>query len=346
MNFLSDNAGPAHPAVLDAIARANEGYAPAYGADDLTEAARQKVRAVFGAPDALVEFTTSGTAANGMLLAELTPPWATVFAAKTSHIEEDEGGAVPFMTGGAKITLVDGPDGKIGAEALGAALSRYGGPDVHGLARGPVSLTQATEKGTVYSQAEIAALAALARSADVATHMDGARFANAVVASGASPAELTWAAGVDALSLGATKNGTLGLEAMIVFDADLAPTLARRQMRAGHLVSKQRYLAAQMLAWLEGDLWLDLAARANAACARLARGLRQKTDVTLRFDPEANIIFAEIPAGLHRELTAKGATYSVWDGDPGGPEDTSLRIRLVCDWSTDPTEIDRFLALL
>lgn len=346
MNFLSDNAGPVHPAVLDAIARANEGYAPAYGADDLTEAARQKLRAVFDAPNALVEFTTSGTAANAMLLAELTPPWSTVFAARTSHIEEDEGGAIPFMTGGAKITLVDGPGGKIDARALDAALARYGGADVHRLARGPVSLTQATEKGTVYTGAEIAERTALARAAGVATHMDGARFANAVVATGASLADLTWAAGVDALSLGATKNGTLGLEAMIVFDPGLAPTLARRQMRAGHFLSKQRYLAAQMLAWLEGDLWLDLAARANTACAHLARGLRQKADVAIQFDAQANIVFAEIPAGLNRHLKGQGATYAVWHGDPDGPDDALLTIRLVCDWSIDQGQIDRFLALL
>lgn len=345
MNFLSDNAGPAHPTVLNALRRANEGYSAAYGADDLTEAARQKVRAVFDAPGALVEFTTSGTAANAMLLAELAPPWGTVFAAKTAHIEEDEGGAIPFMTGGAKITLLDGPDGKIDARALEVALARYGRPDVHGLARGPVSLTQATEKGTVYSTAEIAERAALARAAGVATHMDGARLANAVVATGAAPADLTWAAGVDALSLGATKNGTLGLEAMIVFDPDRAPTLARRQMRAGHLLSKQRYLAAQMLAWLDGDLWLDLAARANDSCARLARGLRQKSDVAFQFEPEANIIFAEVPAGLHRRLIAQGAAYAVWDGDPDGPDDALLTIRLVCDWSIDADQIDRFLAL-
>ncbi|MEL7104531.1 MAG: beta-eliminating lyase-related protein [Pseudomonadota bacterium] len=345
MNFLSDNAGPAHPAVLEALVRANDGYARAYGTDDLTEAARDKLRQVFEAPDARVEFTASGTAANAMLLAELTPPWGTVFATPTAHIEEDECGAIPFMTGGAKITLVDGPDGKMDPAALEAALARYGGPDVHGLARGPVSLTQATEKGTLYTPAEIKAHAQIAHRAGVALHMDGARFANAVAATGASPAELTWRAGVNALSLGATKNGALGLEAMVVFDPDRAPTLARRQMRAGHLLSKHRYLAAQMLAWLDDDLWLDLATRANTACARLAQGLGDKPDVALQYAPAVNIVFADVPVALHRQLQVAGARYTVWAGDPDGPDDAALTIRLVCDWSIDPAAVDRFLAL-
>lgn len=342
MQFASDNAGPAHPAVMDAIRAANTGFAMAYGTDDLTKATRDRVRAVFEAPEADVVFLTSGTAANAIALSNFAQPWQTIFAAPTAHIAEDEGGAVELMTHGGKITEVPGKDGKIDAGALATTLARFGGTDPHTLAAGPVSLTQATEKGTLYKIDEIAHLAGLAHDAGVALHMDGARLANAVAALEATPAEITRKAGVDVLSLGATKNGCLAAEAIVIFDPARATDIPRRAMRAGHLPSKQRYIAAQFLAWFEDDLWLDLAARANSAAARLARGLKQTPDIQLLYEPAANILFVEMPRSRHVELMKKGAVYHLWED----ADANHVTARLVCDWSKTESEIDAFLALL
>lgn len=347
MHFASDNAGPAHPAIIAALAAANEGHAMSYGADALTARAVAAVREAFEAPGAAVFLVASGTAANAVLLASLARPWQTVFAAETAHIHEDECGATEFMTGGAKITLVGGEAGKLGAEHLAATLAGMGARGVHGVAPGPVSITQATERGTLYSPEDIAGIAGVARGAGLALHMDGARFANAVAALGCTPAEVSWRAGVDALSLGATKNGCLAAEALVVFNPALADEIERRRMRAGHLLSKHRFLAAQLLAWLEGGLWLDLAARANVAASRLAEGLAGHRDLSLRFPPEANMLFIDAPRALHRRLMAAGAVYNLWSGAlDGGPDDEILTARLVCDWSKTDADVDAFLALL
>lgn len=346
MHFASDNAGPAHPRVIEALAAANEGHAMAYGEDPLTARAVARIREVFEAPEAEVFLVASGTAANAILLASLAKPWQTVFAAETAHIHEDECGAAEFMTGGAKITLVPGVDGKLSRDALAATIAGLGGRGVHGVAPGPVSITNATEKGTLYIHEEIAGIAGVADRAGVPLHMDGARFANAVAALGVTPADLTWRAGVDALSLGATKNGCLAAEAIVVFDPALARETERRRMRAGHLLSKQRFIAAQVLAWLDDGLWLDLAARANAAAARLTAGLARRNDVRLLFEPEVNMLFVDMPRALHRRLLARGAAYRLWSGSlEGDDDDAPLTARLVCDWSKTDAEIDAFLGL-
>ncbi|MEM9708691.1 MAG: beta-eliminating lyase-related protein [Pseudomonadota bacterium] len=347
MHFASDNTSPAHPAILEAMAEANSGRSAAYGADALTRRAEAALRDLFEAPEARVYLVAAGTAANAILLSSLAKPWETVFAARTAHIEEDECGAVPFMTGGGTITLVDGRDGKIDADALGQAMGALGGRDVHGHAPGPVSLTQATEKGTLYRPDELAEIATRTKGAGVPLHMDGARFANGVAALDVSPADLTWRAGVDAISFGGTKNGCVGLEAMVIFDPELAPDIERHRMRSGHLLSKQRYLAAQLLAYLEEGLWLDLARQANQSAAHLAKGLSGKNELRLLYPAEANILFFDAPRGLHRRLFAAGAEYHLWSGPlDGGPEDDWLTARLVCDWSIDKGDIDRFLDLL
>jgi len=346
MHFASDNAGPVHPGVMEALAAANQGHASAYGGDDLSARSVARIREVFEAPRAEVFLVASGTAANAILLASLAQPWATVFAAETAHIHEDECGATEFMSGGSKITLVGGEHGKLDAGALAETITGLGGRGVHGVAPGPVSVTNVTERGTLYTAREIAAIAAVARAAGVPLHMDGARFANAVAALGCTPAEITWRAGVDALSLGATKNGCLGAEALVVFDPALAGEVERRRMRAGHLLSKHRFLAAQFLAWFEADLWLDLAARANAAAARLARGLRERPEVAFRHEPQANMLFVDMPRALHRHLITRGAVYNLWSGRlDGDDDDEPLTARLVCDWSTTDAEIDAFLDL-
>ncbi len=345
MFFASDNSGPVPQQVLDALAEANEGYAMAYGADALMDKVRDRLRETFEAPEAAVYLVATGTAANSLALATLGAPWQTVFCSPVAHIHQDECNAPEFYSGGAKLTLVPGGD-KMTAEALRATIAGEETRGVHGPQRGPVSITQVTERGGVYSLEELRALTAVAEEFDLPVHLDGARFANALVALGCSPAEMTWKAGVDAVSFGGTKNGLMGVEAVIFFDPRHAWEFELRRKRGAHLFSKHRYLSAQMAAYLRDDLWLDLARKANANCAHLVEGLRS-AGASFLHEPEANIVFASFPRETHRRLMDAGAVYHLWGGElEGGPEDETLPCRLVCDWSLPRAEIDRFVGLL
>ena len=217
---------------------------------------------------------------------------------------------------------------------------------MQGPQRGPVSITQVTELGTLYSLAEIAAICDVARAAGVPVHLDGARFANACAVLDCTPAEMTWKAGVDAVSFGGTKNGCMGVEAAVIFDPARAWEFELRRKRGAHLFSKHRYLAAQMQGYLSGGLWLEMAEAANTRAAHLAEGMRN-AGVAMAEDPQANMIFARLPRATHRRLQDAGAVYSIEEGDPeSGPDDTELTGRFVCDWSIPLQEIDRFLQLL
>ncbi|MHA6345052.1 threonine aldolase family protein [Roseivivax sp. CAU 1761] len=340
MRFASDNAGPVHPSVLEALARANDGHRPGYGADDLTESVRARIRTLFEAPEAAVELVATGTAANCLALATLCRPFETVFCAPVAHIHEDECNAPEFYTGGAKLTLVPGGD-RMTPEALRAAIAAEESRGVHGPQRGPVSITQITERGNLYALEDLRALTAVAREFGLATHLDGARFANACVALDCSPAEMTWKAGIDVAVFGGTKNGLMGVEAVIFFDPARHREFALRRKRGGHLFSKHRYLAAQMDAYLEGDLWRDLAGRANAACRDLAAALDGTAE--LRNPPAGNILFADLPRRAHRALREAGAEYYLWEGELDGADpDERLTARLVCDWSVSAEDIARF----
>ena len=347
MHFASDNTAPVPPQVLDALARANHGHAPAYGTDRLTAEAVDAIRRMLEAPRAAVALVPTGTAANALALATLCPPWGAIYCHRHAHIEEDECGAPEFYTGGAKLTLLDGEQAKITPATLDAALAEAGALGVHNVQRGAVSLTNVTERGAVYEPAEIAALSAVARAYDVPVHMDGARLANAVAATGASPAELSWKAGVDALSLGGTKNGLMAAEAVVLFDPARARELELRRKRAGQLFSKHRYLAAQFCAWLEDDLWCHLARRANDAAARLAGGLGAMPGVQLHGQARANMIFADLPRAVHRRLFEAGAHYYLTA--PGaslsGPDHAPLSARFVTCWATSEAEVDEFLGV-
>jgi threonine aldolase len=346
MHFASDNTGPAHPKVLEALARANEGYAMPYGNDALSRNVADRLRVVFEAPEAAVYLVATGTAANSLILATMAKPWSTVFCAPHAHINEDECNAPEFYSGGAKLTLVGGENGKVDAGLLAVAIAAEESRGVHGPQRGPVSITQATEKGTVYALEEIREIAGVARRFGLGLHLDGARFANALVHLGCTPAEMTWRAGVDAVSFGGTKNGLMGVEAVVIFDKALAWEFELRRKRGAHLFSKHRFLAAQMEAYLADDLWLDMASSSNAACSRLSRGLRQMPDTALRYEPQANIVFADWSRAGHRRLHEAGAQYYLWNGTlDGGPEDEALTARLVTDWSATEDGVDRFLAL-
>jgi len=346
MFFASDNAGPVHPTVMAALQAANTGYARAYGADDLMDTVRAQIRDLFESPDAAVYLVATGTAANSLLLATMANPWDTVFCAPMAHIHEDECNAPEFYSG-AKLTLVPATNAKMTPDALHKAISVEGSRGVHGPQRGPVSITQATEKGTVHSLAELQALTAVACDFGLQTHMDGARFANAIVHLGCTPAEMTWKSGINTVSFGGTKNGLMGVEAAVIFDPALAWEFELRRKRGAHLFSKHRYLSAQMHAYLTHNLWHDLANSANAACARLTAGLRATPGVELVWEPQANLVFTRFTRAAHQRLHAAGAVYYVWDGDhTTGDPDEFLTARLVCDWSMSDATVDQFIAAL
>lgn len=338
MFFASDNTSGAAPEVMAALARANDGYQRSYGADVGMERATALVREVLEAPEASVYLVATGTAANSLSLALTCPPWGSVFCHNKAHVAEDECNAPEFYTGGAKLVLVDGPHGKIDAGALRAQLDRIGAGGVHSLQAGMLTVTNVTEAGTVYTPKEIAALTALAKAKGLPCHLDGARFANALVATGASPAEMTWKAGIDLLSFGGTKNGCLGVEAVVIFDPAKAYEFELRRKRGGHLFSKHRFLSAQFEAYLQGGLWLRLAAQANAMAARLRDGLALRGEVVQSHPVEANMMFPEWNAGTHARLKAAGAEYYAWDL----PKEREAA-RLVTSWSTTEADVDRFL---
>lgn len=335
MRFASDNTSGAAPEVMAAILKANEGYEQSYGADAAMQRVTAQVREVFDAPEAAVYLVATGTAANALSIATHCPPWGGVFCHRHAHIAEDECNAPEFYSG-AKLVLVPGDHGKITPAGLGAALSTTGESGVHGVQRGMLSLTNVTEAGTVYTPVEIAALTGLAKAKGIPCHLDGSRFANALVATGATPAEMTWKAGIDVLSLGGTKNGCLGVEAVVLFNPEKAWEFELRRKRGGHLFSKHRFLAAQMEAYLTGGLWLRLAAQANAMGQRLAQGLRDRQAQV----PEAaaNMLFPEWAVGHHERLEGAGAAYYRFPA-PEGRE----RARLVTSWSTTEADVDAFL---
>ena len=344
MNFASDNAGPVHPKVMEALAAANDGHAMAYGLDAWTERAVQAVREVFEAPEAEVFLVANGTAANALALSSLARPWDAVFCARQAHVLVDENNAIEHQSGGARLVAVGAADDRMTAEKLFEATRSYGDEDVHSPSLGPVTITNVTERGTLYSVDEMESIADVARGLGMRTHLDGARFGNAVAALGVTAAELSWKAGVDVVSFGGTKNGGMAVEAVVAFDRSLVETLERRRMRAGHLMSKARYLGAQMSALLEDGLWLELAGRANAAGARLSGGLAAMPGVEFAFPCQANMMFVRLPRAMHQRLKAAGAEYGLWEGplDSGDP-DQPLLCRLVCDWSCDDAKVDAFL---
>ncbi|MEZ5676641.1 L-threonine aldolase [Thalassovita litoralis] len=344
MFFASDNAGPVHPKIIEALAQANQGYALGYGNDPQMAQVRQQIRDLFEAPDAAVYLVATGTAANSLALATLCQPWQTVFCSPVAHIHEDECNAPEFYSGGAKLTLVGDQD-KMTPDTLRQTILNEEVRGVHGPQRGPVSITQVTERGQVYTLDELHALTSVAQEFGLPVFMDGARFANALDALGCSPADMTWKAGVDAVSFGGTKNGCMGVEAVILFDPAKAWEFELRRKRGAHLFSKHRYLSAQMLGYLADGLWLQTARAANATCTRLAEGLRELPGVALLYPPQANMIFADMPRALHQRLHDAGAVYYITRGTLAGDDpDELLTARFVCDWSLGADQVDAFLA--
>lgn len=341
-NFMSDNAAGATPKVMAALQDANVGKAPAYGNDTWTAQATQAIRDVLEAPNAEVLLTATGTAANALALATITPPYGAIYCHPQAHINSDECGAPEFYTSGAKLVLVEGEHGKIKPEDLNALLDE-GGRGVHHVKPATVSISQSTEAGTVYSVDEVRAIADVAHAFGLKLHMDGARFANALVAAGASPCELSWKAGVDILSFGLSKNGGLSAEAVVQFnpapvEAGKVTDLEFRRKRAGHLVSKMRFIAAQWIGALHGGDWLKTASHANARATELADGLKGMKAAELIHPVEANEVFVRLASSIADQLEADGYGFYRWQSAPG-----SVTLRLVTAFDTTEAETAEFL---
>jgi threonine aldolase len=349
MHFGSDNVVGASAQVMHGLMEANAaGALSSYGEEEIARGIEAEFSRIFE-KDVGVFLMATGTAANGLALACLTPPWGEVFCHHDAHVMTDECGGPEQWTGGAKITPLPGVGGKILPATLAAALEapRRG---IHSVMPAVLSLTNLTECGTAYTPKETAALSAIARAHGLKVHLDGARFTNALVGGKATPAELTWKAGVDVLCLGATKNGALAAEAVVFFDRALAETASHRRMRGGHLLSKGRILSGQFAGWLKDDHWLDLARRANAAAKRLAKGLSESPKVRIAWKVDGNEVFVVMPEKLEQRLLAAGFRFYRWRAEAMAPGDRpgkgEVLCRLVCSYVTDPADVDRLVAAI
>lgn len=348
MKFASDNWAGVPDAISAAISAAGSGFAPAYGGDELTQRVTRRFSEVFER-DVEVFFTATGTASNSLALAAIGRPGGQILCSTDAHIENDEWGATEFQSGGVKLATVATEAGKIVPAGLEAALARYPEGNRHGPLLG-LSLTNATECGTVYTPDEVAALAAPLKARGLPVHCDGARFANAVAATGAPPAELTWKAGVDFMSFGGTKNGCWAAEAIVVFTPGVLNDLAARRQRAGHTFSKSRFVAAQFEAYLRDGSWLNWAGHANAMSEKLRVGLRASNRARLGWESTANEVFPIISRAALARIREAGGFCHEWpvDGLPEAsrPGPDEALVRLVTSWATSEAEVERFLSML
>lgn len=347
MMFQSDNVVGASEKVLDAIVKANDGAAGSYGADPWSQRTADALMRFFDCP-LEVYLVTTGTAANALAASAICPPWGTLLTHRESHVIDDECGAPEFFMGGAKLVGLPGIGGKITPEILEAHIASEPG----GVRRPPLkglSIAQGTEFGLVYTIEELKALNTCARGHGLKMHMDGARFSNALVTLGCSPAEMTWQSGIDVLSLGGTKNGGLMAEAVIFFDLALAEDFKFRRKRAGQTLSKQRLIGAQFEALLHDDHWRDLAAHANGMARKLAEGLAAIPGLRLGWACEINEVFPILPQALMDHLLAKGATFLDWSDLSLAPDkalaEGEVVARLVTSFRTTADEVEQFIAL-
>ena len=331
--FASDNCAGISPEALQALLAANDGDAPGYGDDEWTRRVSDRLREVF-ATDCDVYFVFNGTAANSLALASLCQSYHSVICHELAHVETDECGGPEFFSNGSKLLPVGGAGGKLTPAAVQEVITRRS--DLHFPKPRVVTLTQATEVGTVYRPAEVAAVAELAHARGLRVHMDGARFCNAVASLGVAPADITWRAGVDVLCFGGTKMGLPVGEAVVFFDRSLSEDFAWRCKQAGQLASKMRFLSAPWLGMLEGDAWLRHAAHANAMAQRLASGLMQVPGARLMFPVESNGVFCELPPAVLDGLRARGWRFYTFIGAGGA--------RFMCGWDTLPASVDALLA--
>ena len=336
VQFASDNVTGACPEVLEAIIKANDGDRTPYGNDQISADLQNKFSEIFEKP-VIVFPTASGTASNALALSTMTPSFGNIYCHRFSHINTDECGAPEFYTGGAKLVNIYGVDGKITAKELDENV--IGKDIVHHTQPSSVSITQLTETGEAYQLDEIKEISDVAHHHKLNIHMDGARFANALVSLNCSPAEMTWKSGIDVLSFGATKNGCLAAEAIIFFKPELVGNLPFLMKRAGHLLSKMSFVSAQLDAYISNDVWLKNAKHANLMGKKLSNGLNKYPQIKLAYPTYANEIFVKIPEKIIKQLNSEGYTINddEWDGKA---------VRLVTAWNTDPNDIDNFLNII
>ena len=348
MNFASDNTAPMAPQIIAALTRVNDGFANAYGGDACT-ARVEEAMAKFFDHEVAVFLVPTGTAANALSLAHITPSWGGVLCHDIAHIKNDECGAPEFFGNGIKLYGLLGDNGKLTPQAVQTAITRHGNHRPHHVEAASLSITQATEAGTIYRTDEIAALSQVAHAHDLPVHMDGARLGNALARMNVAPADVTWKAGIDVLSFGATKAGAMAAEAVVFFDRTRAAGMAQRRKRSGQLISKHRFVAAQFEAYLQDDCWLRLSRHANDKADRLAEGLR-RAGCTIVWAVEANIVFAVLPQALDASLRAAGASYYARNAAMVGDEVTiapdQMLVRMVTSFATQDDEIDRFVDLV
>ena len=344
MNFASDNWAGATPEVTAALARHNDGFSPAYGGDPLTASVKQRFADVFEQP-VDVFFVATGTACNALSMAAVAEPGGLIFCSADAHLRNDEYGASEFFTQGMKVISVPCRLGKMSAADLEATLARY--PEGNRTGRPVVlSITNATEAGTLYSVAEVTALAKIAKRHGMKVHVDGARFANAVAGLGKAPAELTWKAGIDLMSFGGTKNGCWAAEAIIVFQPGALANLEVLKSRAGHTFSKARFVSAQYEGYFADDGWLKSAGHANRMAKRLGDDIAHTGRARLAWKTQGNAVFPVLPKATSLKLRKAGAMFHLWPGNEVkvGPDEEI--VRLVTSFATTRAEVDRFVALL
>ena len=348
MFFASDNWAGAHPNIVAGLSAAAGGFATAYGDSALDQTVYQRFNEIFER-EVAVFFVATGTAANALSLTAFNKPGGISFAHRESHVIEDECGAPEYVSGGARLHAIDGALGKIDAHNLERTIGRFAPEIVHWGRPMAVSITQSTEVGTIYGLNEIETISAIAKRHSVPLHMDGARFANALVALDTTPAEMTWKRGVDILSFGGTKNGCWCAEAIVLFDLDRAKELAFLRKRAAQLFSKSRFVAAQFEAYFKDGLWLDTARHANAMAARLAAAIEDSAHAKLAWLPQANEVFAVIKKTEAERLQAAGAAFYDWHkphGFDGHIGEDELLYRFVTSFATSAEEVDRFGKLI
>ena len=339
LDFGSENTSPVHPAFVAAVTAANVGFATNFEEEAWTQRALASLRDFFE-HESLVAFTVAtGTAANAIALGAMVPPYGTILCHWDAHIETDECGAPEMFSFGARQIPLAGEHGRLAPAALAKHLAQARIGVVHSLQPAAVSLTNLTEAGTAYTPAQIKELTSIARRYGLGVHMDGARFANAAAAVGASPAELTWKSGVDVLTLGTTKSGSFGVETIVSFNDRYNTALAFLRKRSGHFAPKTRFLAAQLQAYMDDGLWLKNGAHANAMAKRLAEGLAHVEAAALVHPVEGNEVFVRLPEAAVEALARRGCKFQRnWRLDP-------RHHRFVCSWATTPKHVDELLAV-
>jgi len=336
IDYRSDNTGRAAPEILDALIRANSGTALGYGGDDWTARLQQRFSELFETAVRVFPVAT-GTAANALSLAALSPSWGLVYCSEAAHINTSEANAAGFFGGGLKLVPVAGSFGRISADALTQMLAGIAPGQLHRGQPAAVNLTQATDLGGVYRLDEVRAIADIAKSRGLRLHMDGARFANALARLQCSPADLSWRAGIDILSFGATKNGGALCDAIVVFAPEIADGLAIQLRRAGQVWSKMRFASAQLMAYIADGLWLRLATASNAIAAHIAGGISDVRGLRLIAPVEANELFLELPNGTMDALEADGFQFY---------RRSATLARFVCRFDTTEAEADALVASL